>query len=67
MITVQHILERKGREVHSVRSDQTVLDALNVMAEADVGSVMVMSGDKVEGIFTERQYARNVFLSLIHI
>jgi CBS domain-containing protein len=32
------------------------------MAEADVGSVMVMSGDKVEGIFTERLYARKVFL-----
>ncbi len=62
MSTVRHILERKGMDVHSVRPDQTVLDALNVMAEADVGSVMVMSGDKVDGIFTERLYARKVFL-----
>jgi len=61
MSTVRHILARKGMDVHSVRPDQTVLDALNVMAEANIGSVMVISGDKVEGIFTERLYARKVF------
>ena len=62
MSTVRHILERKGQEVHAVRPDQTVLDALKLMAEANIGSVMVMSGDKVEGIFTERLCARKVFL-----
>lgn len=62
MPTVRHILERKGQDVHSVRPDQTVLDALRLMAEANIGSVMVMSGDKVEGIFTERLYARKVVL-----
>lgn len=62
MSTVRHILERKGQDVHSVRPDQTVLDALKLMAEANIGSVVVMTGDKVEGIFTERLYARKVFL-----
>lgn len=62
MTTVRHILERKGQDVYSVRPDQSVLDALKLMAEANIGSVMVMSGDKVEGIFTERLYARKVFL-----
>jgi CBS domain-containing protein len=62
MASVSQILDRKGRDVLTVRPEQMVLDALKSMAEADVGSVMVMSGDTVEGIFTERQYARKVFL-----
>lgn len=62
MSAIRHILERKGTAVHSVRPDQTVLDALKLMAEANIGSVLVMSGDEVEGIFTERLYARKVFL-----
>ncbi|SFB83112.1 CBS domain-containing protein [Tropicimonas isoalkanivorans] len=62
MANVSQILDRKGRDVLTIRPEQMVLDALKSMAEADVGSVMVMSGDAVEGIFTERQYARKVFL-----
>ena len=62
MTSVKQILDRKGYDIHAVGSDAMVLDALKLMAEADVGSVMVMSGDRVEGIFTERQYARKVFL-----
>lgn len=62
MTTVQHILDSKGHAVHSIAPDATVLDALKLMAEADVGSVVVMEGTRVVGIFTERQYARKVFL-----
>ncbi|RYH06834.1 CBS domain-containing protein [Tropicimonas sp. IMCC6043] len=62
MTTVQHILDDKGHAVHTIAPDATVLDALKLMAEADVGSVVVMEGTRVVGIFTERQYARKVFL-----
>ncbi|SNS21976.1 CBS domain-containing protein [Tropicimonas sediminicola] len=62
MTTVGQILESKGRTVHQVGTDAMVLDALKLMAEANVGSVMVMDGETVAGIFTERQYARRVFL-----
>ncbi|MFD0978932.1 CBS domain-containing protein [Tropicimonas aquimaris] len=62
MTTVGQILETKGRTVHQVGTDAMVLDALKLMAEANVGSVMVMDGETVAGIFTERQYARRVFL-----
>ena len=62
MTMVRDILERKGHSLHSVAPDDTVLDALKLMAKENVGAVLVMSGDTVAGIFTERQYARNVFL-----
>ncbi|NDR57372.1 CBS domain-containing protein [Aliiruegeria sabulilitoris] len=63
MTTVEHILDSKGRGVFSVGLDAMVLDALKLMAEADIGSVMVMDGERIAGIFTERQYARRVFLA----
>lgn len=62
MTNVQQILERKGRELHSVRPDDTVLDAIKLMAKENVGAVLVMSGDALVGIFTERNYTREVFL-----
>ncbi|PWH20317.1 MAG: histidine kinase [Anaerolineae bacterium] len=59
MNTVKDLLEAKGkRPNYSVAADATVLEALKVMAEANIGAVMVMEGDKVVGIFTERDYAR---------
>ncbi len=63
MTKINQILEQKGHEVATVGPDQMVLDALRLMADADIGSVMVVTGETVEGIFTERQYARNVFLA----
>ncbi len=63
MTTVAQILDGKGHEVHTVGLHAMVLDALKLMAEADVGSVMVMEDGKIAGIFTERQYARRVFLA----
>ncbi|MDV7142531.1 CBS domain-containing protein [Tropicimonas sp. TH_r6] len=62
MTTIKQILEQKGYAVESVGPEDMVLDALRLMDEADIGAVMVMSGEAIEGIFTERQYARKVFL-----
>lgn len=62
MTNVQQILERKGQDLHSVRPDDTVLDAIRLMAKENVGAVVVVSGDALVGIFTERHYTRNVFL-----
>lgn len=62
MARVRDILEAKGREIHRVGPDAMVLDALKLMAAKDVGSVLVMEGEKIVGIFTERHYAREVFL-----
>ena len=62
MTTVCHILEDKGRQVWSVRPDDKVYDAIKMMADRDVGSLVVLDGSKIVGIVTERDYARNVFL-----
>jgi CBS domain-containing protein len=59
--TVRDML--RGRDaVHSVTPDDTVLDALRLMAEQNIGAVLVMSGSNIEGIFSERDYARKVIL-----
>ena len=63
MQTVQDILRYKGHTVWSVRPTNTVLDALGVMAEHDVGSVLVMEDAKLIGVLTERDYARKVVLA----
>ena len=62
MTTVQQLLDKKGREVWSVHPDDSVFDAIKMMADKDVGSVIVMEDGKLVGIFTERHYARKVFL-----
>lgn len=62
MTTARHILEEKGHQVWSVRSGDKVYDAIQTMANKDVGSLVVMDGSKIIGIVTERHYARNVFL-----
>ena len=62
MTTVRHILEDKGRQVWSVRPGDKVYDAIKMMADKDVGSLVVLDGSKIVGIVTERHYARNVFL-----
>ncbi|MGH2648990.1 MAG: CBS domain-containing protein [Ginsengibacter sp.] len=59
---VKDILSRKGRNAISVLPDTTVLDALKVMAENNIGSVMVMKDGKYLGIVTERDYSRKVIL-----
>lgn len=62
MTTAHDILRYKGHTVHSVRPDDTVLSALGAMAEHDIGAVLVVEGDELVGILTERDYARKVAL-----
>ena len=62
MKTVKDILESKGHEVWSVASGATVLAALELMAEREIGAVLVLDGDRLAGILTERDYARKVAL-----
>jgi CBS domain-containing protein len=62
MPTAHDILRYKGTTVHSVRPDDSVLKALGVMAEHDVGAVLVLDGNKLVGILSERDYARKVAL-----
>jgi CBS domain-containing protein len=62
MATVENLLKTKGHFVFSVTPEDTVLDALKLMAEKNIGAVMVMEGNHVEGIFSERDYARRGIL-----
>jgi CBS domain-containing protein len=62
MTTVRQLLDQKGKTVWSIGPDATVFDAVAKMAEKDVGSLLVMDGDKLVGIITERHYARKVVL-----
>jgi CBS domain-containing protein len=63
MHTVKDILAAKGNAVWSVKPADTVLHALGVMAEHDVGAVLVLDGEHLAGIFSERDYARKVVLA----
>ncbi|MEO8037419.1 MAG: CBS domain-containing protein [Betaproteobacteria bacterium] len=62
MKTVQQVLEGKQSGVLAVAPTASVYDALKLMADADVGSLVVLEGDRLAGIFSERDYARKVIL-----
>lgn len=62
MKTVAQMLELKSTGVISISPEATVLDALKLLAEKDVGAVLVMDGTRLVGIFSERDYARKVSL-----
>ncbi|HEX7567619.1 MAG TPA: CBS domain-containing protein [Anaerolineaceae bacterium] len=62
MDTVRHILQIKGNDVWATTPRTTVYDALRVMADKNCGALLVMEGEKVVGIFSERDYARKVIL-----
>lgn len=62
MNTVRHILQIKGFDVWSIRPEQTVFEALRLMADKGVGALLVLDGDALLGIITERDYARKVIL-----
>lgn len=62
MRTIQSFLNSQQREVYSVSPNQTVWEALQVMAQHNIGAVLVANNDKMVGIFSERDYARRVEL-----
>ena len=62
MRKVGDILNRKGRHVESVEPELTVIEALKLMADKNIGSVAVMQNDKFVGLLTERDYSRKIVL-----
>jgi CBS domain-containing protein len=59
---VKYLLEQKGRNVWTIDPHATVLDAVAKMAEKDIGSLVLMDGEKLIGIITEGHYSRNIIL-----
>lgn len=62
MQTVGQLLDGKGRKVWSVPVDSTVFEALRLMAAKDIGALVVLDGEEVVGIMSERDYARKIAL-----
>jgi CBS domain-containing protein len=62
MLSVEQLLDQKPRAIYSVGPEEPVLAAIKKMAEHHVGALLVMSGDKLVGIVSERDYARKVVL-----
>lgn len=59
---VSFILRKKGTDVWSVTSDATVYDAMKMMADKDVGALLIIDGSQFVGVVSERDYARKVIL-----
>ncbi len=62
MRTVQQLIDEKGGDILSVGPDDSVFDAIQKMADANIGALMVIGDGRPVGIFTERDYARSVIL-----
>jgi len=62
MITVRHLLDRKGRALFAIAPEDPVLEAIRMMADHHVGALLVMRGTELLGILSERDYARKVVL-----
>lgn len=62
MTTVRHLLGHKGRAIYSVGPEDPVLEAIRLMAEHHVGALLVLRGEELAGIISERDYARKVIL-----
>ena len=60
--TIGNILHHKGRKVWSIAPEATVFDAIKLLADQNVGALLVMAGEKLVGIFSERDYTRKVVL-----
>ncbi len=62
MTTVRELLDGKSPEVHAVAPAAAVIDAIRLMAEKGIGAVLVMDGEQLVGILSERDYARKIVL-----
>jgi CBS domain-containing protein len=60
--SIRDVLKKKGDSVISINADETVYKALELMASENVGALLVMEGEQVTGIISERDYARKVIL-----
>src|SRR3954454_20093562 len=60
--TISSILQDKGAHVWAISPDATVFDAIELMADKNVGALLVMSGQRLLGVITERDYTRKVAL-----
>ena len=59
---VKNLLQKKGKEIYSVNPDNSVYQAIEKMAELDIGALVVMSNDVLKGIISERDYRNKVIL-----
>ena len=62
MSTIREILDRKGRTVLTIKSGASVLEAIGIMSQANVGALIIQDGPEPDGIFTERDYLRKIAL-----
>ncbi len=62
MSTIRHILQHKGNDVWTTTPHTVVYEALSLMAEKNIGALLVLDQDDLVGIFSERDYARKVVL-----
>jgi len=62
MNTVRQILQLKGYDIWSISPEASVFEALRLMADKDIGALLVLKDDKLVGIITERDYARKIIL-----
>jgi CBS domain-containing protein len=62
MITVERLLQRKGKVIWSVSPETTVYEAVKLLAEKGIGALVVLKDGRLEGIFSERDYARKIVL-----
>ncbi len=62
MATVAQLLDRKPRAIHGIEPDAPVLEAIRLMADFGIGALLVVSNGQLQGIVSERDYARKVIL-----
>ncbi len=62
MKTIRDVLNDKGNQIWTVSADTSVYEALRIMADKDIGALLVVDNDRLVGIFSERDYARKVIL-----
>jgi len=62
MHTIRDLLQEKGFDIYAITPESSVYQALQLMAEKNVGALMVMTGETVEGLISERDYARKIVL-----
>ncbi len=62
MATVKQLLKEKGHDIWSVGPEASVYEAIELMADKEVGALVVMEGDSLVGVLSERDYARKVVL-----